>query len=270
MPGTDPTTVKPGDPNPNPAPSTEPNAEPNTPPADPPTADPPRTPAPAAPPKPFISPDAVGEALLNKIRKDEKDKHQGKINELEGDKTRLAQEKSDLEARLRKLEGNQEPDPPPADPTKAEIEKLRGQVAAAEAAANQTQQQMTALTEEATIRVRTGELNAHRERVLREKGITLTANLVTGASEAEIDAAAEAALAQQQQIQADAEAEVKKKMGLDVPEPLSPQAGPEGFASSLPLNTKERSNLVREKDPQKYNDRKAELLAAAKQRIGEK
>jgi len=230
---------------------------------------------PITPPQVATTPkaDLVGDALLNKIRADEKSKHQSMISALQAEKAALAQEKDELSARVAIAE--KAPAPVPAAPvigdtTATEIEELRQQVRVAEQKTDQTQQTMNAVAEEATLRIRTQELDTYREKLLRDHGISHTADLVMGSSEAELDAATVVAKAKQEAIIAAAEAEVKKQLGVNVPEPLSPSSGPEGFANTLPLNTKDRASLVRERDPRAYAERKAELLAAAKLRIGER
>lgn len=213
-----------------------------------------------------VSKEAV-EALLAKVRSDEKSKVYGQISEIKSQKEAVEKRASELEKKIAELEadldGIRRGD-------KSEMESIAQELAKLRDTNSKLEKAIEHVAEDATLQIKRAKLDGYREKIIAEKRIVFTES-VTGDTEEEILRSATLAAEKQKQIEEEARKraleEARKAQAKDLPKPLAvdgqlgrgPDATPTGPASREAL-----AALPREE----YLKKRAELLQAAKQRAG--
>lgn len=209
-------------------------------------------------------PAAVPEEVLNKIRSDEKKKHQRKIDDQQKQLDDLqaqlrAKEDAEAEAK-RKVEELKEA-------SKKDKDALAERLVTAEDTASKAKRAAEDLAERIALKEQEADLAAYRQKLLADKKIKRFAALVRGGSVDELDAAAEQAAAEEARVNEEVEALVKTKLGDEVPVPLNPATGGPRVPTS-PITVEERAALVRTRDKAAFQERKSQLLDEAYKKAG--
>jgi hypothetical protein len=231
------------------APPTEPAAQPANPPSEPQTN--------------IVTPqdlEAYGKSVAERVRKEEKDKLYGEIESLRTKHRELAEENE-------KLKSQPTVDPNEEEKSRLSLKSLESRIGEMQSAMEAKDRQLAAAGELATQQTRALELKLHKQRVIDgalKAGEGFIESLVTGSSEAEIDAAMIAAKAEYVAIQNRVrEEEEAKRRGAPLagapetgpgsgPTPAQPGVSPSGENQLTPQQ-------ILEMDPEEYLRREEEI-----------
>jgi len=207
------------------------------------------------PPKDAVS-RAEHEALLQKVREDEKNKVYGKIEQAEEQLAELKKivankeaTADDLARKLQEIE----------DQKLSDTERLQKQLREQETQITTLRSQMEKVAQDAADRIRNSELKAYRANKLQEEKITLT-ELVGGDSEQKIDESIKKAKDMEAKIYKRAEEKVRKDLAKDVPTPIAPDSqSPTG-----PLDGMDRRSVAKLSEDE-YQKARSEAMKKAKE-----
>lgn len=211
--------------------------------------------------------DAIAKAdiakLIEKARREEKDKLYPEID-------RLKKAKSDGDSRVTELEAQLEA-------TRQEVEGLRtGKVEEKESINKELrelrehnqklEEAIKTVASDAAEKLQASELKAYKEKAIRESGIKQLHELVQGNTQEEIDTAVKKAKEKEDAIFKKAEEDARAKLADSLPTPISPD-GTQGRGPSPSVTPKQQYDIAKLKgdDYRKYRD---QLLAEAKQKSG--
>jgi hypothetical protein len=201
-------------------------------------------------------------ALLEKVRQDEKRKVYGRVEE-------LSLEKEEREKQIDELKKKNKEIMDSLDQVRAgassELETVTKELQQLRNDNVSLSEQIKTVGERAELRVRNSELNAYRERKIRESKLVLDDN-VSGTSEAEIDASIEKALKREQEIREELRQQVRAEMADSLPKPIAPD-GSSGRIVERDLSSRDREAIARLKSNE-FAAKKQELLQAALKKTG--
>lgn len=213
-----------------------------TPPSPSPTPEP--VPPTVEPPAPPVTPQEAA-AIFDKIRLDEKNKHQRLIAKEQSENASLRVQNAQLQAQL--AQAQQPKVEPPAPTANPEITAFAAQL-------NTITEAVTKLTKEIAStqqKVTSQELDVFRDAKIKELGV-IDASMVSGSTREEIEASAKAALAAQTNMRAVIEAQVRKELGANVPGPLGAVDGPDVDPTS-PIGKLQDTVALRSMAPEEFN-----------------
>jgi hypothetical protein len=198
--------------------------------------------------------------LLEKARSDEKSKVYGKVDELSRAKDVAEKQMKELEEKLtmsqKDLNDLKDGKAIESETVSKELKELR----------EHNLKLQRAIEETATLaasKIREFELKAYREKVIRESGIKLE-ELISGSTEAEIDAAVVKTAAREKQLVEEAKAEALKAFQATLPGPLAPNAA--GSAGPSALVTAQNREAIASLKGTEYEKRRQQLLTEAMQK----
>lgn len=200
--------------------------------------------------------------IVEKAREDEKKKLYPELDRLKREKAandaKLAELTTKLESQTKEVEGLRTGTVQEKDSVNRELRELREHIAKQEKA-------LEAVAEDAASRIRASEIESYREKALRKSGIKHLADLVSGGSEADIDASIERAQKKEKAVLDAAETEARKKLADTLPTPIAP-AGDLGRGPSG-INPNDKHHYAAMKGPE-YAKVRAQLMADARKKAG--
>lgn len=203
------------------------------------------------------------EALLKKTREDEKRKVYSRVEALTKEGEQTALQLKTLEAKLSEAQANLDNVRSGAssevDSITKELQAMREQNAALSG-------QIEDVAKTAELRVKNSELKAYKEAAIRKSGLQLE-ELVSGDSEAEIDASIEAAKKRESAIKEKLREDARREVAADLPAPISPD-GSQGLPGGAPGVSSTEIAAMARLSPAEFRKQKAALLEAAKKKAG--
>jgi len=228
--------------------------------------------APPQPPPDQKASDAISKdeatKLIEKARTEEKNKLYPELQRLKGEREEKDKELSKLKAEseeLRnKLKLNQ-------DTTLTEQQKLEQRMSDLEARIKKADTEKGEIATMANQKIADLELRLYREEKIRKAGIELI-ELVSGSTREEIDASVERARAREAELLGKARdrirEDVAKELGRTLPnDPAAPPDDSETKDRTPQLTPRQRSELSKIRDPQKYQETRTKMLAEAISRL---
>jgi hypothetical protein len=206
--------------------------------------------------------------LLEQVRTEEKNKLYPELNKLKGEREEKEKELLKIKAEADELRNKLlEKD----NSTLSEQEKTERRLSALEEKLKIKDSELEAVKAESRRQTSDLELRLYREKKVREAGIEL-AELVTGNTPEEIDASVEKARQREADILGKAKGklrdEVAKELGKDLPtNSAAPTSDADSKGSALNLSPAQRDELAKIRDPQKYREARARLMAEAQSKI---
>lgn len=221
---------------------------------------------------------------LEKARADEKKKAFGKIDALSKEKQELADRYKKAEEELAAARENLNQ---LREGKSSEVDSLQRELNEMRTRSEKLEKAIETVATEAAARIQRSEVNAYREKVIREQNIEL-AELVTGSTIEEVDSSVQAALDREKQLRAKflqgaqgstVSVEQKQTSGAPVtpevkpkpdtsnlPRPINPDGsqGRDLLGDLTPLNREHLAKLPKDQ----YLKRRDELLRIAKEKSG--
>jgi len=159
------------------------------------------------------------QSLVEKARKEEKDKVMPQIESLKAKLEASERASADREAEILRLKASATPE----EASRASLARMEQSLRETSEKTAKLESELALTREVAAQELRNMGLKLHREKVIAEKKVLLP-ELVTGSTEAEIEAAAETALRRQNELAEAARAQVRQEQSANVPSPVSPSA----------------------------------------------
>ena len=190
--------------------------------------------------------------MLNKIRKEEKDKLYASMEKRKQESEDLAKQKEqvleELNSTKKKLEEIE-------DSKLSDMERLQKQIQQVIDQNSALQEKIKTVETQAERRIRESELNSYRSKRIQEEGI-LMPELVIGSDKEELDKAIQLAKQRESSIRESLEDQLRKEMAVNVPKPISPSGEKTTVASA------DRYSMSK-KSPQDYQAVRQQLMAKA-------
>lgn len=195
------------------------------------------------------------DALIEKVRSDEKAKVYGKIEELNRSKVESEKQLKELQDAMSKIQ----------EEKNAKVGTVEDELRALKDQNEKLKKAIDEVASSAAEKIRMSELKAYREQKIRESGLRLT-ELVSGNTEEQIDTAIDIARKRELEIEEKIRADLQKKIADQLPTPISID-GSQGRGPSPSLSAKNRDQMARLPNEQ-YAKQRDELLLEAKRRAG--
>ena len=218
-------------------------------------------------PAPAPSNDAIPKQdvakLIEKARREEKDKLYPEIDRLKNVKASGEAKVAELEAQLtatrKEVEGLRTGKVKEKESINRELRELHEQNSKLEIA-------ITNVAAEAAAKLQASELEAYKEKSIRKSGIQQLSDLVVGNTKEELDTAIKKAKDKEEAIFKQAREEARAKLADTLPAPLAPD-GTHGRGPAPTVTPKQKYDIasLKGEDYRKYRD---QLLADAKQKAG--
>lgn len=205
-------------------------------------------------------------ALLNKVRSDEKGKLYPELESLRGQKTELETRLAELEeslseakVSLEELRGGKSTE---LQSLTKELELVRKQHAA-------LTKEVKAVAKESEARVKASELKAYRVEQIQKAGIRFS-DRVTGGTQEEINASIKSVkedeIKVEKEIEEKAREKIQEEFSSQLPNPISPD-GQQGRGPSPAATPANRLAMAKLKGPE-YEKQRGHMLAEAMQKLG--
>lgn len=207
-------------------------------------------------------------ARVEKARADEKKKAFAKVEKLSAELKSGSSKQAELEKQLKEAQKSLDDI---RSGSSTEVETITAELREMRKANEALNKQIEAVADEATARVRQSEVNAHRAARLGDVAPEFQ-DMVTGDTEEEVDASIAKLKEREEQMKArllkdsGATPPADPKPKPNLPKPMAPNAE-HGRGPSGNLTPQNRENLAKLKG-EAYTKKRAELLAAAKQKAG--
>lgn len=207
---------------------------------------------------------------LEKARTEEKNKLYPELQRLKGEREEKEKELSKFKAEAEELRNKLKLT---QDSTMTEQQKLEKRLSDLEERTRKAEAEKSEITANAERKVADLELRLYRERKIREAGIELV-ELVTGSTPGEIDAAVERAREREAELLGKAKErlrnDVAKELGRTLPGTGAAPSSDAGTKDRIQsLSPRQRSELAKIRDPQKYREARARMLAEAVKQLPE-
>jgi hypothetical protein len=207
--------------------------------------------------------DSQVSSLLEKARSDEKSKVYGKVEELSKAKDAVEKQMKELEEKLttsqKDLDTLRSGKATESEQVSKELQDLRENNLKLQRAIEET-------ANIAAAKIREFELKAYREKAIRESGIKLE-ELISGSSEAEIDAAVTKTAVREKQLVEEAKAEALRAFQATLPGPLAPNAATSAGPAAV-ITAQNREAIASLKGAE-YEKRRQQLMTEALQKANE-
>ena len=166
--------------------------------------------------------------LLNKVRREEKDKLYKSIEKTKAESQALQTERDkvleDLKLAKDQLSTLQ-------DSNMSDIEKVNKQIELLAEQNELLKKQLESVSQQAEARVRESEVKSYRQKRIENSGL-LFPEMVTGSSPEEIDASIELLLEREKSVRSQLEDKLRSERAQDVPRPMSPEMSQPNVASA--------------------------------------
>jgi len=166
--------------------------------------------------------------LLNKVRREEKDKLYKSIEKTKAESQALQTERDkvleDLKLAKDQLSTLQ-------DSNMSDIEKVNKQIELLAEQNELLKKQLESVSQQAEARVRESEVKSYRQKRIENSGL-LFPEMVTGSSPEEIDASIELLLEREKSVRSQLEDKLRSERAQDVPRPMSPEVSQPNVASA--------------------------------------
>jgi len=202
-------------------------------------------------------------ALLEKVRREEKEKLYPELDRLKGAKTegeaRIAELEKQLEAQRQEVEGLRTGEVEKAESINRELRELQEKNQKLESAIEN-------VATEAAAKLHASQMAALRERLIRESGIKQLPELVTGDTEEALRASVQQVKEKEEAILEEARAQARAQVADQLPTPISPD-GSTGRGPTAVVTPKQKQDIAKLKGAE-YQQYRDQLLAEAKQKAG--
>lgn len=204
------------------------------------------------------------DALLAKVRQEEKSKLYPEIEKLKNKSIELESMNKSLaekiEERQKEVEALRAGKLGELDSVNKELNNLR-----------ETNKQLSVAIEnvatEAAAKIRQSELASYREKRIRESGLKAFHDMVSGNNEEEIEEAIKKVAEKENTIFEKAREEALAQLAKDLPKPIAPD-GSQGRNLVSNMNPQKRAQIVGLKDNSEYAKLREELMTEAKRKAG--